>query len=112
MTLLISLLGAIGPLSLLALFFIFAQLSERFGTVIKMRPYYRGYYLGSGFIVIGVLVHLIIAGANLEPTNQPTFVAQSWFLFWAYHLPLTIGVTINLIITWLYWGWLVTEYNR
>lgn len=105
----ISLLGSISTLSLLALLFILAKLSERFGSVVKMKPYYRGYYVALLFLLVGYLTHLIRAGANINPQNIPETLNQPWFLFLTFHLPLTIGVTISLVITWIYWRWLVTE---
>lgn len=107
----ISLLGTLGTLSLLLLIYILAKLSERFGSVIKMRPLYRYYYTALIFLAIGYLAHLAAAQAVLAPESMPTWVLAPWFLLLAHHLPLTIGVTIGFIITWRYWSWLVTEQD-
>jgi hypothetical protein len=111
MTVIVSLLGTFSTASLLALFFILSKLSERFGSVVKMKPFYKGYYVGFVFLGVGLLTHLLIAGANLKPDDVPAIIHNSWFLLIAYHLPLAIGVTIGLIVTWRYWSWLVTEKN-
>jgi len=108
----ISLFGSLGILSLLPLIFILAKLSARFGSVVKMAAIYRFYYLALFFVAIGALTHLVVAGANLEPQKAPGFITSPDFLFFTYHLPLAIGVTIAIIITWLYWSWLITEYNK
>jgi hypothetical protein len=48
---------------------------------------------------------------NLMPANIQDWFSSSWFLLLAYYLPVTIGVTIGLVITWRYWSWLVAERN-
>jgi hypothetical protein len=106
-----SLLGALGTLSILIIIYILAKLSERFGAVIKMRPRYRYYYLALIFLFIGWLAQLLVLATDLTPTNVQSWLNSSWFLLLAYYLPLTIGVTIGLVITWRYWSWLVAERN-
>ena len=109
MTFILALLGTLGTLSLVSMVFILAQLSERFGSVIKMSPLYRGYYVAMLFLFMSWLTHAVVAGATMEPAQAPAMINQPWFLFVTYHLPLAIGVTISLVVTWLYWSWLVTE---
>lgn len=106
-----SLMGALGTLSILVLFYILAKLSERFGAVIKMRPRYRYYYLALVFLSIGWIAQLLVMAVNLLPANIQNWFDSSWFLLLAYYLPVTIGVTIGLVITWRYWSWLIVEHN-
>jgi hypothetical protein len=106
-----SLLGALGTLSILLVLYILAKLSERFGSVIKMRPQYRYYYLALIFLFIGWLAQLLVLAAGLTPANIQNWLNSPWFLLMAYYVPLTIGVTIGLVITWRYWSWLVAEHN-
>jgi len=106
-----SLLGALGTLSILLVLYILAKLSERFGSVIKMRPRYRYYYLALIFLFIGWLAQLLVLAADLTPANIQNWLNSPWFLLMAYYVPLTIGVTIGLVITWRYWSWLVAERN-
>lgn len=107
----VSFLSTLGPLSLLIIFYVLAKLSERFGSVVKMRPQYRYYYLALVFLTIGCIGHLLVLTADLTPANIHRWLVSPWFLMFAYYLPLTIGVTIGLIITWRYWSWLVIEHN-
>lgn len=104
-----SFLGIVSSLSILTLFFVLFKLSERFGSVVKMKPFYRQYYLALIFSGIGLLTHIFIVFASLQPETAPTIINSSWFLLVAYHLPLAIGVSIGLFVTWRYWSWLVTE---
>jgi hypothetical protein len=106
-----SLLGALGTLSILILIYILAKLSERFGAVIKMRPRYRYYYVALVFLLIGWIAQLLVMAVNLMPANIQDALNSAWFLLLAYYLPITIGVTIGLVITWRYWSWLVAERN-
>jgi hypothetical protein len=106
-----SLLGALSTVSILILLYVLAKLSERFGTVIKMRPRYRYYYLGLIFLFIGWIAQLLIIAVDLMPISFQNWLNSSWFLLLAYYLPVTIGVTIGLVITWRYWSWLVVERN-
>jgi hypothetical protein len=95
----------------LVLFYILAKLSERFGSVIKMRPQYRYYYLALVFLLIGWIAQLLVMAADLMPATLQNWLHSFWFVLLAYYLPVTIGVTIGLIITWRYWSWLVAERN-
>ncbi len=106
-----SLLGTLGTLSLILLFYILARLSERFGSVIKMRPIYRYYYVALGFLGIGYLAHLVMVVVYLTPASVPDWLMSPWFVFFTYYLSLAIGMTIGLITTWRYWSWLVAEHN-
>lgn len=106
-----SLLGTLGTLSVLILFYILAKLSERFGSVIKMRPQYRYYYVALVLLLIGWIAQLLVMAADLMPANVQTWLLSSWFVLLVYYVPVTIGVTIGLVITWRYWSWLVMERN-
>jgi hypothetical protein len=91
--------------------YILAKLSERFGSVIKMRPRYRFYYIALIFLAIGWIAQLLVLATDLTPATVQSWLNSPWFLLLAYYLPLTIGVTIGLVITWRYWSWLVVERN-
>lgn len=103
----VTFLGTFGTLSVILLFFILARLSERLGSVERMSPIYRYYYVAIFFLVIGYITHLLAARVILIPKSFSEWLTSPWFLLLAYHLPLAIGVTIGLIITWRYWSWLV-----
>ena len=106
-----ALLGALGTLSILVVLYILAKLSERFGSVIKMAPLYRYYYLAILFLAIGSITQLFVVRATLTDEYSQVWFTTPWFLFLAYHLPLAVGVTIALVIAWRYWSWLITERN-
>jgi hypothetical protein len=108
---LITILGTFGTLSIIVLFYILAKLSERFGSVIKMPSIYRYFYLAIPLLLVSYMTNLLVVSTIITPEDSPAWLTAPWFLLLAFHLPMAIGVTIGLIITWRYWGWLVTERN-
>jgi hypothetical protein len=101
------LLGTLGILSVMFLFYILARLSERLGAVQKMSLKYRYYYVALVFLTVAYLTQLLVSRAVSAPENFPSWLTSLWFAFIAHHLPLTIGVSIGLYVTWHYWSWLV-----
>jgi hypothetical protein len=100
-------LSAAAILSVIYLFYVMACLSERLGSVEKMVPRYRYYYAAILFLSVGLIAH--IAGAQLEQSGQ---YLSPWIWLLAYDLPLAVGVTIGILITWQYWSWLITENKQ
>ena len=92
-------LGIFSTLAIMLLFYIMAKLSERFGVVIRMKPIYQYYYVAMGLTAISFITQLLAA----------TVEFSLWVIVLAYHLPLSISVSIAAVITWRYWCWLVTE---
>jgi hypothetical protein len=105
----VTLLSPLGIVAVIFLFFILARLSEKLGAVTRMPPYYRWFWIGMGFLGIALIAQLAYISVSL--TEQPSHWLLSGSLFYlvTYHVPLAIGVTIGLVVTWRYWGWLLTE---
>jgi len=108
----LSILGTLGTLSIIFLFYILARLSERLGSVEKMAPIYRYYYLTLVLLAIGWAVHLLVARASLTPASFPNWLLSPEFILLAHYMPLAVGVTIGIIVTWRYWSWLFTQLNK
>lgn len=105
----LTLLSPLGPISIIFLFFILARLSEKLGAVTRMARYYRWFWVGTGFLAVGLLSQLVYISASLTgQSNNGLFVSPLFYLL-TYHIPLGIGVSIGLAITWRYWSWLLTE---
>ncbi len=100
-------LGAIFLLSILYLGWVLGILSRRMGEVTKMRSYYKAYYLGNALIAIGLLSYLLQSNAALS--GRPQVLLGEHFSLLAFHLPLFLGVSINLITALIYWSWLARE---
>jgi hypothetical protein len=105
----ITLLSPLGLLSVIFLFFILARLSEKLGAVTRMAPYYRWFWVGTGFLAVGLLSQLACISASLTGQSGNGLFASPLFYLVTYHIPLVIGVSIGLAITWRYWSWLLTE---
>ncbi|RME99925.1 MAG: hypothetical protein D6768_14025 [Chloroflexi bacterium] len=96
-------LGAVGTLAVIYLFYILARLSERLGSVERMPPIYRYYYVAAIFLAMALVTQFFAAQATTSPSS---FLTDTILLL-GHHLPLAIGATIGLVVTWRYWSWLV-----
>jgi len=105
MTLLTTPLGIAGLLSIFFMLFILANLSRRLGTVTKMKPYYRGFYVAMGILVLPLIVRMVLSPAGI----QPDYLHSPAFYLFAYHLPFALAIVISCIVAWRYWGWLFRE---
>ena len=84
-----------------------------------MSPIYKWFYVAEFFAGVGTLAHLLQASVYLsQPLNPQTIRGSIFgpetleFTLVFHHIPLAIAVTIGLIVTWRYWGWLVTDRKR
>jgi len=73
-----------------------SSLSKRLGRVMGIKKYYYIYYLGMFFTLIGS----IIMGLSSILFENPIL---SGYIFFA------IGMTLGLIASIKYWGWLIKE---
>ena len=104
-----TLLSPMGTLSVMFLLFILARLSEKLGAVTRMPAYYRWFGVGIGFTGIALIAQLMRITVSLTgQTSYPWLNAPLFYLV-TYHVPMAIGLTIGLAVTWLYWSWLLTE---
>ena len=103
-------LGAMGLISVLYALIILAQFGRKLGAVTKMRPFYRGYYLAAGCVGLALVIRFIRASVFWAPRETiPSLLNAPVFYLLLYHLPLAIGLSLGLAITWHYWGWLLKE---
>ncbi len=109
MTGFLTVLSPLGTISLIVLFIILARLSEKLGAVTKMAPYYRWFWVGLGFMVVALLAQFLRIGLLLAKQDSDFWLDTPAFYLFTYHLPMAIGITISLIVTWRYWSWLLTE---
>jgi hypothetical protein len=104
----------LGSLSLVAVFytfFILANLSRRYGQVIRLRRYYRGFYVGMGFIGLAFVSHLIQDSVIIAPEEAPSLLTNDWFYLVTYYFPLAIAVAIAIGVAWRYWSWILKEQD-
>jgi len=100
----------VGLASILFTLVILAQFGRKLGAVTKMQPYYKGYYAAVGLVGLAFVVRFIRVSVFWAPpeTITPLLNDPAFYLL-LYHLPLAIGWSLGLVITWHYWSWLLKE---
>ena len=78
--------------ALMSVFYALARFSEELGEALRIRPYYISYYAASLFLFIGIQLRLL---------------GVHW-----HEALVAIGVTIALITTIIYWGWLLSDHQK
>ncbi len=105
-------LGSLGTLAAIYLLYILAKLSERLGSVEKMRPLFRYYYWAMGFVFVSFLAQILTEQANSLASTANQWLLSPWFTLICHHLPLAVGTTMGIYITWHYWSWLISETQK
>ena len=93
---------AVVVVALMAVFYALARFSEELGEALHIRQYYVSYYAALLFIFIGIQIRLL-------GTVAPDLAFK--YIHWNEAL-VAIGVTIALITTTIYWGWLLTDHRK
>jgi hypothetical protein len=104
-----TILSPLGTIAIIFLFFILARLSEKLGSVTRMPPYYRWFQVGTGFLGVALISQFLRISVSLTDQAGYPWLDTPLFYLVTYHLPMAIGITIGLIVTWRYWSWLLTE---
>ncbi len=87
-------------LAVMYMLYIFATLSRRLGTVTKMKPHYRGFYVAIILVGFASLVAVM---------PRPAAAGELSIYFLAHYMPLILAGAISLAIAYRYWGWLFRE---
>lgn len=105
-----AVLGSLGLFSLIYALLILAQFGRKLGAVTKMRSFYKGYYVAACCVGLALVLRLIRASVFwAPPATIPALLNSPAFYLLLYHLPLAIGLSLGLAITWHYWSWLLKE---
>ena len=99
-----TLLSAAAPFGLMIMLWVMAQISRRFGEVTHRPPLYRGFFVALGLTLFPLLARLLAMGLT---EDERANLGSAALAALAYDLPLALGITLSVIITWRYWGWLV-----
>jgi len=102
-------LGSIGLLAIVYLGFLFSNFSRRLGAVTKMTDHYRWFRVANAFIALAALSQIVRGTAALTPQKALPFLLEPWFALVSFHFPLAVGVTLDLVLVWHYWGWILKE---
>lgn len=101
-------LGPVGLVALVSTIFLYGNLSRRLGAVTKMPSYYRWFLVSSAFLVLATSVCILRSAAYLVNEEGVAFLVSPEFGFLFFHIPLFVGATISVIVTWYYWSWLLS----
>ena len=105
-----AIVGSVSLVALIYMLTVLARFGEKLGAVTKMRPYYYGYYVAIGCLVIVALARLLRASVFwAPPSSVPVLLNDARLYLFLHHLPLAIAMTLSLAITWHYWSWLLKE---
>jgi len=110
MTIIGAIVASAGLASIIYACAILARFGRKLGAVTKMRPLYKGYYAAIGFVGLALVTHFVRTSVFWAPPEAiPPVLSSSVFYFFLYYLPLAIGLSLALAITWFYWSWLLKE---
>ncbi len=105
-----AILGSMCLVSLLYALLTLAQFGRKLGAVTKMKPFYKGYYVAASCVGLALIIRLVRVTAFWATEDRiPSMLDSSLFYLFLYHLPLAIGLSLGLAITWHYWSWLLKE---
>jgi len=102
-------LGAVGLLAVFYLGSLFATFSRRLGAVTKTANRHRWFRLANGFVSLAAMSQVVRGIAALAPQRAYPVLLEPWFALVSFHIPLVIGVTLDLVLVWYYWGWILNE---
>jgi hypothetical protein len=102
-------LAPAGLLAVAYMGFLFANFSRRLSAVRKMADHYRWFRVANILISLAAVSQIIQGSAALAPELAPPILLEPWFPLVSFHIPLAIGVTVDLVLVWYYWGWILRE---
>ena len=103
-------LGAMGLLAIAYMGFLFTNFSRRLSAVTRMTNHKRWFLVANIFVALAAMSQVMRSTAALAPPDiAPAILLKPWFSLVSFHIPLGIGITINLVLVWYYWRWILKE---
>jgi hypothetical protein len=102
-------LGSVGLVAIMYMGAIFSTLSERLNTVAKKANHYRWFWMANSLIALAAMSQIVRSTAALAPTRALPTLLEPWFALVTFHIPLAVGVTVDLLLVRYYWGWILQE---
>jgi hypothetical protein len=94
------------------LVYIFSVLSRKLGSVTKMRPFYRGFYVAIGLIGLALVSSWLLLTVRITPDLLPVAWRDETLYLVIFNATSAVAVTLSLVLAWRYWGWLFKERGR
>ncbi len=105
---LLSLLGALAPLAVAVTLLVLGMLSQRLGAVTNTPPYYRWFYVAAALVSVAALFELLYV-LSLNVDDGAGILYDEGFYLLTFSAPMAVGLTVSAIVSWRYWGWLLSE---
>lgn len=105
-------LAPFGLAAILYLSLIFSRLSERLNSVAKKKNYQPWFRVANGLIGLAALSQALRNAAVLAPGSALPLLLTPGCALLTFHVPLALGVTIELALVSFYWGWILREGRR
>ncbi len=102
-------LGPVGLLAIVYLGFLFTNFSRRLSAVTKAKDYCRWFQVANVFVALAAMSQIVRGTAALAPQLALPILLEPWFALASFHVPLAIGVTLDLVLVWYYWEWILKE---
>lgn len=100
---------AFSLIGVIYLLYIFSVLSRKLGSVTKMRPFYRGFYVAIGLIGLGMVSSWLFLTVRITPDLLPAAWRDETLYLAIFNVALAVAVTLSMGVAWRYWGWLFKE---
>jgi hypothetical protein len=100
-------LGPFGLAAVVYLGIIFSRLSERLNAVAKKGDYSHWFDVANALIGVSAMSQAVRNAASLAPDRAMPLLLEPGFALLTFHIPLALGATINLVLVWYYWGWIL-----
>jgi hypothetical protein len=98
----IALVTLIAPLSVSVACVVMGLLSRRLGLTMHVPPYYLGFFVAAGLMLISGAARVLTV---LDPPDGTPGLLR---VVLVYGLP-AIALTLAVILAWRYWSWLLAE---
>lgn len=105
-------LGPVGLLAVVYMGLLFANFSRRLSAVTRTTHRHRWFQAANGLVALAAVSQVVRGTAALAPQLAPPVLLEPWFSLVSFHVPLAIGVTLDLALVWHYWGWILKEKVR
>ncbi len=102
-------LAPVGLLAVVYLGFLFATLSRRLSAVTGLAEHHRWFGLASALVAVAATSQMIRGVAALAPQLAHPVLLEPWFALVSFHIPLAMGVTLDFVLVWYYWKWILKE---
>lgn len=101
-------LAPAGLIAIAYLGIIFAKLSQRLNEVTKRGEHYRWFRVANILVALAAASQAIRGVASVAANPYPILL-KPWFALVSFHIPLAMGVTLDLVLVWYYWVWAFKE---